>query len=204
MTVGLDRIDLKILHALQQDASRSAAEIAEAVGLSQSPCWRRIQRLKEDGYITRIVAILDRRKLDLRAQLFVQAKLVGNDTATLAEFSQAIRDFPEVMECHAIGGSYDFLLRIVVQDMDAYEKFYFDKLSRVPSIREMNSAVVVSEIRETTALPLPRRNSTTEEEAAVVEEDSTPRLRVNRVMQPSADLHTTRRALATPRRREFA
>lgn len=151
---GLDKIDLKILAALQEDASRSAAEIAEAVGLSQSPCWRRIQRLKDEGYISRIVAVLDRNKLALRAHLFVQVKVERNDQASLAEFSQAIREFPEVLECHVVLGMFDFLLRVVAKDMDAYKAFYFERLSRVPHIREINSFVAASEIKSTTSLPI--------------------------------------------------
>jgi Lrp/AsnC family transcriptional regulator len=154
MTEALDKIDLRILGSLQEDASRSAAEIADAVGLSQSPCWRRIQRLKEEGYISRTVALVDRHKLDLQAQLFVQVKVLRNDQVNLAEFSHAIRNFPEVMECHMILGMFDFLLRVVTQDITAYEKFFLEKLSRVPNVREFNSYVTVSEIKSTTALPL--------------------------------------------------
>jgi Lrp/AsnC family transcriptional regulator len=153
---GLDKIDLRILAALQEDASRSAAEIAEAVGLSQSPCWRRIHRLREEGYISKVVALLDRKKLGLRAQLFVQVKVTSNDQASLAEFAQAIREFPEVMECHVILGMFDFLLRVVTKDMDAYEKFYFETLSRVPNIREVNSFVAATEVKSTTAFPMRR------------------------------------------------
>src|SRR5262249_55218101 len=151
---GLDKIDYKILAVMQQDASLSAAEIAEAVGLSPSPCWRRVQRLKDEGYITKVVALLDRHKLGLRAQLFVQVKVVKNDQATLAEFSQAIRAFPEVMECHVVLGVFDFLLRVVTEDMDAYESFYFEKLSRVPHVLEVTTFVAASEIKTTTAWPL--------------------------------------------------
>lgn len=150
----LDRIDMKILAVLQEDAALSAAEVAESVGLSQSPCWRRIQRLKEEGYISRIVAVLNRQKLDLRAQLFVQIKVVKNDKYSLEQFSDAIRAFPEVMECHVVLGIYDFLLRIVAADMDAYQKFFFEKLSQLPNLREVNSFVAVSEIKATTALPM--------------------------------------------------
>jgi Lrp/AsnC family transcriptional regulator len=154
MAIELDKIDLKILRTLQEDASRSAAEIAEAVGLSQSPCWRRIQRLKDEGYISKIVAVLDRDKLDLRAQFFVQVKVVQNDQPNLNDFSQAIRAFPEVMECHVILGGFDFLLRVVTHDLHEYEKFYFEKLSRVPGVREVHSFAAVSEIKTTTALPI--------------------------------------------------
>jgi Lrp/AsnC family transcriptional regulator len=154
MMEGLDKIDLKILRALQEDASHSAAEIAETVGLSQSPCYRRIQRLKEEGYITKIVAMLDRRKLDLLTQLFVQVKVLRNDQQSLQEFTNHIRSLPEVLECHVILGAYDFLLRVVVRDMEAYEKFYFGKLSSVPNIREVTSFVAAWEVKSTTSLPL--------------------------------------------------
>jgi Lrp/AsnC family transcriptional regulator len=151
---SLDRIDLKILAVLQENGALSAAEVAEAVGLSQSPCWRRIQRLKEEGYISKIVALLDRRKLDLSAQLFVQVKVSRNDMHNLREFSRAIRAFPEVMECHVILGVYDFLLRVIAPDMEAYQKFFSEKLSQIPNIREVNSFVAVMEVKSTTALPL--------------------------------------------------
>ena len=154
MASELDKIDLKILRVLQEDASRSAAEVAEAVGLSQSPCWRRIQRLKEEGYITKVVAILNRDKLNLRAQFFVQVKVVQNDQANLADFAQAICNFPEVIECQVILGAFDFLLRVVTQDLHSFQEFYFQKLSRVPGIREVNSYAAVSEIKATTALPI--------------------------------------------------
>jgi Lrp/AsnC family transcriptional regulator len=153
---GLDRIDHRILAVLQEDASRSAAQIAEAVGLSQSPCWRRIQRLREEGYISKVVALLDRKKIGLRAQLFVQVKVISNDQASLAAFSKAIQTFPEVMECHVMLGAFDFLLRVVTKDLEAYEKFYFDTLSRVPNIREVNSFVAAQEVKFTTAFPLRR------------------------------------------------
>lgn len=155
-TSELDRIDMKILAVLQENGSLSAAEVAEAVGLSQSPCWRRIQRLKAEGYISKIVALLDRQKLALRAHLFVHVKVVSNDKQNLQAFSQAIRAFPEVMECHVVLGAYDFLLRVVAADMDAYQKFFFDKLSQLPNIREVNSFVAISEIKSTTELPLRR------------------------------------------------
>lgn len=153
---GLDRIDQRILAALQEDGSLSAAQIAEAVGLSHSPCWRRIQRLRDEGYISKVVALLDRKKIGLRAQLFVQVKVISNDQASLTAFSKAIQGFPEVMECHVILGAFDFLLRVVTKDLEAYERFYFDTLSRVPNIREVNSFVAAQEVKFTTAFPLRR------------------------------------------------
>ena len=98
----------------------------------------------------------DRKKLGLRAQLFVQVKVISNDQASLAAFSKAIQEFPEVMECHVMLGAFDFLLRVVTKDLEAYEKFYFDTLSRVPNIREVNSFVAAQEVKFTTAFPLRR------------------------------------------------
>jgi Lrp/AsnC family transcriptional regulator len=157
MTAGaLDRVDQRILAALQEDASRSAAQLAAAVELSQSSCWRRIQRLREAGYISKVVALLDRKKVGLRAQLFVQVKVISNDQASLAAFARAIREFPEITECHVILGAFDFLLRVVTKDVEAYERFYFETLSRVPNIREVNSFVAAQEVKFTTAYPLKR------------------------------------------------
>jgi Lrp/AsnC family transcriptional regulator len=150
----LDRFDRKILAMLQEDASRSTTEIAAGIGLSQAPCWRRIQRLKEEGFIRSQVCILDRRRLGLRAQVFAQVKLNAHGRANLDEFAAAIRDFPEVLECHVLMGSVDFMLRVVTEDIQAYERFFFEKLSRLPGVQEINSTVALSEIKSTTALPL--------------------------------------------------
>ncbi len=154
MATEIDRIDQKILKVLQEDATKPASEIAEIVGLSQSPCWRRIQRLKELGYISKIVAILNRDKLNLNAQFFVQVKVVKHDKENLIEFGNAIRSFPEVTECHVVLGPYDFLLRVVAKDIHAYEEFFFERLSKLEGVREVNSCVTVSEIKTTTSLPI--------------------------------------------------
>lgn len=150
----LDSLDRKILTLLQEDASLSTAEIGERVGLSQSPVSRRIARLKEAGYVRRTVALLDREKLGLNAHIFAQVKLSAHGRQHLEEFTAAIRHFPEVLECYVLMGSVDFLLRIVARDIGAYERFFFEKLSRVPGIQEVNSIVALSEIKATTVLPL--------------------------------------------------
>lgn len=150
----LDSIDLRILDILQQDATQQVADIAAQVGLSTTPCWRRIQRLKDEGYIRAQVCVLDRRKLGLRAQIFAQVKLNAHGRAHLAEFSDAIRGFSEVLDCFVLMGSTDFMLRIVTRDIETYERFFFDKLSQVPGVQEVTSMVALSEIKSTTALPL--------------------------------------------------
>lgn len=154
MSDALDVWDRRILSLLQQDADLSAAEIGAKVGLSQSPVSRRIARLKEAGYIRATVALVDRERLGLSAQVFAQVKLSAHGRQHLEEFTSAIRSFPEVLECHVLMGPVDFMLRIVAKDIGAYERFFFEKLSRVPGIQEVNSTVALSEIKSTTVLPL--------------------------------------------------
>jgi len=151
---SLSVADRKILAALQEDATRGTSELAELAGVSQSVCWRRLQFLKDEGYIRRQVALLDRKKLGLNAQIFAQVKLSAHGRANLSEFSEAIRAFPQVLECYVLMGPVDFLLRIVTEDIESYERFFFEELSRLASVQEVNSIVALSEIKSTTALPL--------------------------------------------------
>ena len=154
-TDTLDRYERQILALLQEDASLSTSALAEKVGLSSSPCWRRIDRLEREGFIKRRVAIADRRKLGLNAHIFAQVKLNAHGRANLDEFAAAIRGFPQVLECYVMMGSVDFMLRIVAPDIEAYERFFFDCLSQLPGVQEVNSTVALSEIKATTALPIP-------------------------------------------------
>lgn len=154
MSELLDSFDRKILAVVQADSSRSTADVAAMVGLSQAPCWRRIQRLKDAGYIRSEVALLDRRKIGLNAQIFAQVKLTATGRSNLEEFTAAIREFPEVLECFVLLGTVDFMLKIVARDIEAYERFFFEKLSRVPGVQEVNSMVALSEIKATTELPI--------------------------------------------------
>lgn len=154
MLEELDSIDRAILAILQRDSSKPTTEIAEDVGLSQAPCWRRIQRLKEAGYIRAQVSLLDRHKVGLKTQVFAQVKLSAVGRSNLTEFADAIRQFPEVLDCFVLMGSVDFMLRIVAKDIEAYERFFFEKLSRVPGVQEIHSMVALSEIKSTTELPI--------------------------------------------------
>ena len=150
----MDSFDWKILALLQENADLSAAEIGERIGLSASPTSRRIVRLREAGYIKRLVALLDRGRVGLKTQIFAQVKLNAHGRAHLDEFTQAVQSFPEVLECYVLMGSTDFLLKIVTPDIETYERFFFERLSKVPGIQEINSTVALSEIKATTALPL--------------------------------------------------
>lgn len=155
MQKPLDGIDWHILAELQKDGAATAAEVADKVGLSQSPCWRRIQRLEEDGVIKRRVALLDRKALGLNVLIFSHVKLEAHSGDTLDDFREAIRRIPEVQECFVLMGQVDFLLRIVTRDIEAYEKLFFERLSKLPGVREINSMIAVSAVKETTELPLP-------------------------------------------------
>lgn len=154
MSVLLDAYERRILALLQEDASLRMAAIAEQVGLSQTPCYRRIDRLERAGIIRRRVALVDREKVGLAAHVFAQVKLNAHGRANLDEFTAAIRDLPEVLECYVLMGPVDFMLRIVARDIKAYERFFFDTLSQLPGIQEINSTVALSEIKATTALPV--------------------------------------------------
>lgn len=154
MPEPLDRYEKRILELLQEDASLSTSAIAEKVGLSASPCWRRIDRLEREGFIQRRVALVDRKKVGLNAHIFAQIKLNAHGRANLDEFTAAIRAFPEVLECYVLMGSVDFLVRVVARDIEAYERFFFDRLSQLPGVQEVNSTVALSEIKATTVLPI--------------------------------------------------
>jgi Lrp/AsnC family transcriptional regulator len=154
MRQKLDQLDRKILDVLQRHGDASASEVGEAVGLSQSPCWRRIQRLEESGLIRRRVALLDRRELGLNLLVFAHVKLEAHGGSSMDAFRTAIADIPEVLECYVVMGQVDFVLRIVARDVEAYERLFFERLSRLPGVREINSMMTVSTVKETTELPL--------------------------------------------------
>jgi Lrp/AsnC family transcriptional regulator len=151
---SLDPFEIKIIRELQRDASLTTAEIAERVGLSPSPCWRRIDRLERDGIIKRRVALIDRRKVGFNAHIFAQVRLNAHGRANLDDFSQAIRDFSEVLDAYVLMGTTDFMLRIVTRDIEAYERFFFEKLSKLDGVQEITSTVALSEIKSTSELPI--------------------------------------------------
>ena len=130
------------------------AEVAARTKLSTTTCWRRIQQLEKNGVIKARVALLDRAALGLDVTIFAQVKLATTGRDAIAAFEAAIRDRAEVLECFTLTGEWDFLLKIVTKNMKAYEAFYLDYLSRIPSVRSVNSSVAVTVIKESTALPL--------------------------------------------------
>jgi Lrp/AsnC family transcriptional regulator len=151
--LSLHPIDRKILALLQDDVSQPVAAIAERVGLSPSPCWRRIQKLEEDGYIRGRVAVLDPEKLNVGVTVFVAVRTNQHDLGWLEKFAAAVRDFPEVVEFYRMSGDIDYLLRVVVPDIAAYDAFYKRLIQRV-TLSDVSSSFAMETIKYTTALPL--------------------------------------------------
>ena len=152
--VKLDQTDRRILDILQTEPGVNAAQVGERIGLSQSAVWRRIQSLREQGVIHDQPVKLDREKVGLNTMVFAHVKLTSHGRSNLADFSDAVRQYPEVLDCYVVLGNVDFLLRIVTEDIKAYEQFFFEKLSQLPGIQEVNSSIVLSDIKHTTVLPI--------------------------------------------------
>lgn len=153
MRVALDDMDIKILRQLQADATKPVAEIGKEVGLSTTPCWRRIQKLDESGVVLRRVALLDPAKVNTAVNVFVSIKTDQHSIAWLEKFHAAVNDFPEVVEFYRMSGEVDYLMRVVVPDIAAYDAFYKRLIARV-EIAKVSSAFAMEQIKYTTELPL--------------------------------------------------
>ncbi len=152
--IAIDQIDRRILEILQTEPGINASAIGEQIGLSQSACWRRVQRLRDEGIIKDQPVKLDREKVGLNTMVFAHVKLTSHGRSNLASFADAVSAYPEVLDCYVLLGNVDFLLRIVTEDIKAYEQFFFEKLSQLPGIQEVNSSIVMSDIKHTTVLPI--------------------------------------------------
>lgn len=149
----LDSIDRRILQELQQDASLSTADLADRVGLSTTPCWRRVRHLESAGYIKKRVALLDRERLGVATTVFVAVKTRSHAADWLDKFAGAVRDMPEVVEFHRMSGDVDYLMKVVVPDIPAYDAFYKRLISKI-DLSDVSSSFAMEEIKTTTALPL--------------------------------------------------
>ncbi len=154
-TPTLDAIDRRILARLQENARLPNVELAEAVGLSPSPCLRRVRDLEEAGVIRRHVTLVDPAAVGLPVSVFVSVTLERQVERALEVFEAAILERPEVMECYLMTGDFDYLLRIVVADLTAYERFLMDHLTRVPGVASIKSSFALKQVKYRTALPLP-------------------------------------------------
>ena len=151
----MDAIDLRILERLQQDARISNVELARAVNLSPSPCLARVRALEEDGTIARYVTLLDAKKIGITVSVLVQVTLEKQVEPALEAFERAVRERPEVMECYLMTGDADYLLRVLVPDVPAFERFILEFLSRVPGVGNIKSSFALKQVKYQTALPLP-------------------------------------------------
>ena len=150
----LDQVDAKILGLIQEDAGLSVADIAEKVGLSSSPCWRRIKRMEEQGFIDKRVTLLDRKQLGLDFEVFASVKLGLPNRDNLGAFEEMIQGWTEVTECMTVTGAVDYVMHIVTTDMHAYDDFLRDKLLGSSLVSDVQSRIVVRVAKRSTSLPL--------------------------------------------------
>ena len=152
----LDHFDIAILTELQADGRVSNRELAERVGLSPAPCWRRLRALEQQQIISRYVALLDTEKVGLTIVAFAHISLENHHASTVTEFDKAIQSSDEVLECYMTSGEYDYMLKVVVADMAAYERFFSDVLMQISAVRNVSTSFALRHKKLTTALPLKR------------------------------------------------
>jgi len=150
----LDAIDARILTELQSDGGLTNAELAERVGLSPSPCLRRVKLLTDAGVIKKRVALVDGNAIDLKVSVFIHVTLEKQIEENLSEFETAIEARPEVVECYLMTGESDYLLRVVVPDLETYERFLMEHLTRIPGVSNIKSSFALNQVKYSTALPL--------------------------------------------------
>lgn len=152
--MSLTTTDLAILEALQEDGSLTTQQIADRISISQSPCWRRINRLEEQGFIDHKVTLLNREKLGLEVVVFATVNLTTQGRNNLEDFESEVVVLPEVLECYTMAGTWDYMLKIVARDIRHYEMFVREKLTKLSHIGEVHSHIAVTEIKNSTELPL--------------------------------------------------
>lgn len=154
MKTDLDALDVRILDLLQRDATLPIAEIADKVASSKTVVWRRIQKLLDSGVIRERVAVLDHRKVGLGVMVIAHVKMARHGRDVLPRFLDAVKLFPQVIECHTLMGDVDFLLKILVESVEDYEHFFWQKLSKVDGVQEISSSISMSQTVNTTRVPL--------------------------------------------------
>lgn len=150
----LDKFDRLILKTLQENADYSMNEIGERVGLSHTPCWRRVKRLEQDGYIKKRVTLLDANSLNLSVSVHAYLTIKSHDESSLNAFEEAVQQVPQIVECYSTTGDKDYLLRIIVSTVDAYEKLLKKTLVHLPNVASINSTFALKQVKYTTELPL--------------------------------------------------
>lgn len=150
----IDHYERRILQALQHDGRASTQDLSEAVGLSSSPCWRRVKRLEQDGYITRYTAVLDGKKLGLNAFAYVHVSLIDHTEESIATFQTFVAGSEQVLDCASITGDFDFMLKVVATDPEALEAFLMKDLMRLGVVRTTATNFILRQVKTTGALPV--------------------------------------------------
>lgn len=150
----LDEFDRKILRTLQENADYSMAELGDKVGLSHTPCWRRIKKLEADGIIKQKVTLLDPKQLGLSVTVYAYLIIKSHDENSLEAFEKAVQDVPEIVECYSTSGEKDYVLRIVVDSVEHYEQLLKKTIVHLPNVASVNSTFALKQVKYTTALPL--------------------------------------------------
>ncbi|ALV58132.1 MULTISPECIES: Lrp/AsnC family transcriptional regulator [Burkholderia] len=154
MPIKLDAIDRRILRALQQNSNQTNADIAQQAGLSPTPCLRRVHLLEEQGVIDAYVALLNPAAVELRFTAFVRVTLERQDKTTVERFAREMEQAPEVLECHLMAGSYDYLLRVIAKDLDDYQRFQMETLTQIEGVRNVETEIPLKRIKQTVRLPI--------------------------------------------------
>ncbi|KVL32612.1 AsnC family transcriptional regulator [Burkholderia territorii] len=154
MPIKLDAIDRRILRALQRNSNQTNAQLAEEVGLSPTPCLRRVHLLEEQGVIDAYVALLNPAAAELRFTAFVRVTLERQDKTTVERFAREMAQAPEVLECHLMAGSYDYLLRVIAKDLDDYQRFQMETLTQIEGVRNVETEIPLKRIKQTVRLPI--------------------------------------------------
>ncbi|AIO27791.1 Lrp/AsnC family transcriptional regulator [Burkholderia cepacia] len=154
MSIKLDAIDRRILRALQRNSNQTNAELAQQAGLSATPCLRRVHLLEEQGVIDAYVALLNPATVDLRFTAFVRVTLERQDKTTVERFAREMEQAPEVLECHLMAGSYDYLLRVIARDLDDYQRFQMETLTQIEGVRNVETEIPLKRIKQTVRLPI--------------------------------------------------
>jgi len=152
---SLDKIDRQILALIQADAAAPIQQIAEKVGLSVNPCWRRIRQMEQAGVIQARVALVDPGKVGLGLTVYVRVKTSQHSAGWAKQLNEVIAVMPEILECHRIGGDVDYLLKVVVEDMAGYDRTYRELIDRLPSLADVSALFSMERLKATTALPIP-------------------------------------------------
>ena len=148
----LDKFDREILRVLQQDATVSMADLSQRVGLSHTPCWRRVKRMEAEGIIR--VTLLDSKKLNLGVSVFIYVTLKNHDGDSLTDFENAVQSIDEIVECHTTSGDKDYLLKVIVESIEEYEFLLKSKLTHLPLVDHISSTFALKQVKNTTELPI--------------------------------------------------